>query len=177
LLAGFIVVCLVTEDDTLALHVFAGYAAGVLIVFRIVWAGIGPDTARFRRVWFSPRAVGGYLRNLVTLCAKRHLGHSPAGGAMLIAFLVVIAANVVTGIATYAAEEHTGPFSAYLGNVGPGVRGLLGATHQIAANLLWVLIALHLAGVTITSLVHRENLVLAMVTGRKRSRGQAHTTD
>ncbi|MFQ5763932.1 MAG: cytochrome b/b6 domain-containing protein [Rhodospirillales bacterium] len=177
LLVGFIVVCLTTEDDVLALHVFAGYTAGLLIVLRIVWAGLGPSTARFRWAWFSPRAVGGYLRDVVAFRAKRYLDHSPAGGAMFIAFLVVIGIAVVTGVASYAAEEHAGPLAAYLGNVGPGTRGLLGTIHESAANLLWILIAVHVAAVALTSLVHRENLVLAMVTGKKRSYDRVHATD
>ena len=172
LFAGFIFISLLTEDDVLLVHVYAGYTVGILIILRLVWAGIGPENAKIRGEWFSFQKVVTYLRDLLASRARRHLGHSPAGGAMLIALLSLVSIIVVTGMASYGAEENAGPLASYFGHVGPALRSLLGGVHETAANALWVLIVLHIGGVVLSSKKHHENLILSMVTGRKRKQDQ-----
>ena len=174
-----------TEDDALTLHVWAGYAVGVVVLLRIVWGFVGPRQARFSDFLYRPSEVVAYLRDLLRLRARRYLGHSPAGGAMVLILLVGLLATVGSGLMLYALEENAGPLAGFVtgGTMAPErveegrEAGSLGSEgnaevwedmHEISANLMLVLIALHVAGVLLASYVHRENLVRAMVTGRKR---------
>ena len=81
-----------TGDEIEQVHIAAGYAIAGLIALRIVWGFVGPRHARFSNFVRSPRAVLAYLRDVALLRAPRYLGHNPAGGAMIIALLVMLSA-------------------------------------------------------------------------------------
>lgn len=191
--AGFFVAYF--AEDVLTLHVWAGYAVGVVVVLRIVWGFVGPQHARFSDFLYRPSEVAAYLRGLLTFRAERYLGHSPAGGAMVLALLVGLLLTVSSGLVLYAVEENAGPLGGIFTGAGaPGVATALPAPdeveddpvgasaaaeaessderweeiHEVATNLTLLLVALHVAGVLLASVVHRENLTRAMVTGRKR---------
>jgi cytochrome b len=140
-----------TEEDLMGLHRWAGYVAGGLIAVRLVWGLVGPRYARFADFVYRPAAVWAYFTDLLRFRGKRYLGHSPAGGAMIIALLVMLGAAVGTGIA--ADENRDSVFE-----------GL----HAFFGNASMIFVVLHVLGVALASLAHRENLVRAMVTGRKR---------
>ena len=108
---GFFVAYL-TEDDLLTLHVWAGYLVGGLVVLRLAWGIVGPKHARFGDFIAGPRRVLAYLMKLATFRAPRHLGHSPAGGAMAIVLWLGLAAVVWSGLEVYAVEEGRGPLAA-----------------------------------------------------------------
>ena len=77
-------------DEPLWMHTWLGYTAAMLVIVRIVWGFIGPEHARFVTFVRGPRIVIGYLAGLIRFSSRRYLGHSPAGGAMIIALLVMI---------------------------------------------------------------------------------------
>jgi cytochrome b len=178
-------------DDLLILHVWAGYVIGGLLVLRIVWGVIGSRHARFVDFVYRPAKVTAYLRDLIGFRAKRYLGHSPAAGAMAVMLMLGLAVTVWTGLELYAAEENAGPLAAASTeeqqmrlpvvlvsrdqdeaqekkneNNGGGIWEEL---HEAVANLTLILVLVHIAGVLFTSVVHRENLAKAMVTGYKRA--------
>ena len=170
---GFLV-AYVTAEDVLQVHVWAGYLIGALIVLRVLWGFVGPRHARFADFVWRPAAVFAYLRDLLTGSARRYLGHSPAGGAMVVVLLIGLAGTVGTGLLLYAVEKQAGPLAALIiqPNQPPPPVDLADAleeVHELAANLTVALVLLHLAGVALASFVHRENLPRAMVTGRKRA--------
>ncbi len=102
------------EDETLSVHVWAGYvvAAGVLI--RIAWGFIGSRHARFADFIFSPRTIIVYLRNLTLGSARRYLGHSPAGAAMIFLLFISLTAITWSGLMVYAYEEQAGPLAGFV---------------------------------------------------------------
>jgi len=162
----FFIAAYASGEEWLALHVQAGYVIAGLIVFRVVWGVIGPRHARFADFVHSPRAVVTYLKDLVTSHPPRYLGHNPAGGAMVIALLTSLAVTTVSGVALYGSAEFAGPL-AWLLPHGAGWGEVLEELHEVAANLTVLLVALHVTGVIVSSVVHRESLVRAMITGRK----------
>ncbi len=155
-----------SEDEWMSLHINAGYLIGALLIFRIFWGFVGPRHARFRDFVHSPSAVLAYLRQALRLSAPRHLGHNPAGGAMILALLISLVVTVVSGLLLYGTTDFAGPLAGlFRGEV---AADFLEDIHEIAANLTVVLVVLHLAGVLFASFEHGENLAKAMVTGRKR---------
>ncbi len=182
-------VAFLTEDDALDLHVWAGYVVAAIVAARILWGFVGPRHARFTDFVYRPSAVLRYLADLATLRSRRHLGHSPAGGAMVVALLAFLAATTVTGLWVYAEEEARGPLAGIVASNTlpqdrtPRARGgehdeddddrrggesSLEELHEFFANVTLMLVLLHIGGVALASFAHRENLPRAMITGRKR---------
>jgi len=194
---GFLV-AFVTEDDLMTLHVWAGYLVGALVALRLVWGVVGTKHARFADFVAGPRTVWTYLGALIAFRAPRRLGHSPAGGAMAIALWLGLIVVVWSGMEFYALDQGRGPLAAlgagvsaasvhvvapaiaqdeageaeeHVRNKGSGDRsaGMWEEFHEIMANFVMVLVGLHIAGVLLACLVHRENLVRAMWDGEKRA--------
>jgi cytochrome b len=161
-------------DEPLWLHTWLGYIAIALVLVRIVWGFIGPDYARFASFVRGPRLTFGYFSDLIRFSSKRYLGHSPAGAVMIIALLVMVAVTAVTGMASLAATRGEGPLAGVItkierANTEEDQELLIEEVHKTAANVTMVLVLLHIAGVALASFAHRENLVAAMITGRKRA--------
>jgi cytochrome b len=138
------------------LHNVAGYCVLALLAFRLIWGFAGSPYARFSRAVPSPHTALRYTRALVHGTAQRHLGHNPAGGAMLVAMLLVLLIAAVTG--------HMQITLQFFGVA--WVQDL----HAYAADAVLALALLHVVGVVLTSVRHRENLARSMLTGRKERR-------
>ena len=139
-------------------HVLFGYTMAGLVAFRVVWGAIGTRYARFSSFAFGPKTVLAYLKSLLSVEPQHHLGHNPAGSWAIYALLALVLFAAGTGYTAYS-------------NVGGHWMEEL---HEGIANALMAMVAVHLAGVLVSSLLHRENLARAMVTGYKvgeRSRG------
>jgi cytochrome b len=152
-------------EDPLVVHVWAGYVVGALVAARVFWGFIGPKHARFSDFIYSPAGGLRYTRDLISVRAKRYLGHSPGGGTMVLALLVFLAATVVTGLVVYGGDQQAGPLSGMFSKeTGEAVEEL----HELVANITLALIFFHVAGVALASFAHHENLLRAMITGYKR---------
>lgn len=102
------------EDETLTAHVWAGYVVAAVVLIRIAWGFVGPRHARFVDFLFSPKTTIVYLRNLILGSARRYLGHSPAGAAMIFLLFIGLSAITWSGLMVYAYEEKAGPFAGFL---------------------------------------------------------------
>lgn len=154
-LADLFVFCFSTGDVWEQSHEWAGYAIAALVVSRVVCGLLGPQHARFSDFIFRPSVTLGFLRDSLHFRAKRYLGHNPAGGAMVLALLGSMAAICATGMMM--------GMDAFWGEA--WVEDL----HVAASWGAIALIVLHIGGVLLASIEHRENLVRAMLTGRKRA--------
>jgi cytochrome b len=153
-------------EDWQDLHIIAGYTVGGLVAFRLLWGLVGTRHARFSDFVRSPASVKAYLKQLLGGGARRYLGHNPAGGAMIVLLLVSLVGTVLGGLALYAAEDGAG-LLAGLVPAGHLWEEVFEGLHEFFANLTLLLVFVHVAGVAVSSLLHRENLVRAMITGRK----------
>ena len=146
-----------TAESWDQVHEWAGYMAGALVAFRLVWGLVGPRYARFGQFVRSPAGVRAYLHAMLRRREPRYIGHNPAGGAMVVALLLAMAGTATTGWML--------TLDAFWGS------GLVQGVHETLANLLLVLVGLHVLGVIYASLRHGENLVRAMIHGRKQAPG------
>lgn len=131
-------------------HVIAGYVFTALIAFRLVWGVVGTRYARFASFVKSPAAAVRYVTTLLQR-PQHWTGHNPAAGYAILALLGLGLVSAVSGMLTYA-------------EVGGE---LFEEVHEAVANAALLVVAIHLLGVTVGSLVHRENLPAAMLTGYK----------
>ncbi|WP_407115947.1 cytochrome b/b6 domain-containing protein [Bradyrhizobium sp. LMG 9283] len=139
------------------LHRVVGYAVLGLLAFRLVWGFWGSRYSRFRMVGVRLRASPRYIWNLHRGITGRYIGLNPAGTLMLVALLVSLAVSTITG-----AMSVTVTFF--------GVWWVEDA-HHYSSDAVIVLVVLHVAGVVLMGILQRENLIRAMITGRKRIRG------
>ena len=138
------------------LHVTLGYTMIGLVVFRILWGLIGTRHARFSSFVRGPAAVARYVGAMLRGRPEHHVGHNPAGALAIVALLGLALAVAASGWAAF--NEFGGEW--------------LGEAHEVVANLMLTLVGVHIAAVLLSSWMHRENLVAAMVTGRKAAQPQ-----
>lgn len=136
------------------LHVTLGYTMLGLVGFRILWGLVGTRHARFASFVRGPAAAARYLGAVLRGQPEHHTGHNPAGALAIVALLGLTLAVTASGWATF-------------NDVGGG---WLAGAHEAAANLMLALVGVHVAAVLLSSWLHRENLVGAMISGRKPGR-------
>lgn len=145
------------------IHHWAGYAAAALILMRVAWGVVGTRYARFTQFTRGPRTVLAYLKAIATGSEARYIGHNPAGGAMVLALIAAMAATALSGWMMTT-------------DIFWGVEWV-GKLHDLVAHGLLLLVGVHVGGVVLASLKHRENLVVAMLTGNKAAPGPADVDD
>lgn len=135
-------------------HVTLGYTMAGLVGFRLLWGLVGSRHARFANFVRGPRQVKAYLRGLLRGAPEHYAGHNPAGALAIMALLGLALVVTASGWKTY--NDMAGHWFEDI--------------HEAAANIMLGIVGVHIAGVMIASWLHRENLVGAMVTGRKPGR-------
>jgi cytochrome b len=179
-----------TGEEGIVVHIYAGYVMGGLIVSRIVWGFIDGRYARFREFICSPIGVVAYVKSLVSGNPDHYMGHNPAGGYMILALLLMVGFTTITGLKVYGVEGYGPLAESAVSNVilmaqadegewgghdeyaeeEGGSEAFWEEVHDVSANLTVLLILLHILGVVVSSRLQQENLVRAMVTGKKNKR-------
>lgn len=144
-------------DGWRLIHVTLGYTMAALACFRILWGFAGTDYAKFASFVRGPRATLAYVRSLLRGRPQHFTGHNPAGAVAILLMLGIAIALAGSGWLLYT--ERAGEW--------------MEDVHELIANLMLAVVLVHIGGVLIASLIHRENLVKAMITGRKRAEAGA----
>lgn len=170
-----------TGDEESTLHAWSGYAVTLLVTLRILWGLVGTRRACFSDFVYKPALVLAYARTLLRPHPPRYLGHNPLGGYMVLTLLAALVVTAASGMALNdpadpffggaAATAMPVPVAPAYANDGDGVdkNEWLEEIHEFFANLTLALVLLHVAGVLLGCWLHRENLIRAMITGRKRA--------
>jgi cytochrome b len=149
------------------LHVLIGYFLCATLVVRLVWGVVGSRYARFASFMFTGKETVQYLRTLRSTAPRHYVGHNPLGALMVFALLGLLGLLYLTGLLTLACIDFDGPLVAAASQISDQTSFLIRHLHAWLVNIGMVLVGLHLLGVVSGSVQHRENLVKAMLTGRK----------
>lgn len=160
------IVAWMTGDDAryTDIHLYAGYLALALLLFRLVWGFVGGRYARFTQFITGPRKIIEHLRHLADHHYDHGRGHNPAGAIAVVLLLGLVLALSVTGMIVLGGEEGFGPLAGMF-TIAQGV-----AVHEWHEWLAWLwlgVVVLHLGGVVLMGTMQRESLILAMFTGAK----------
>lgn len=184
-LVALFILSYTTGEDESIIHIYSGYTIVCLILLRVIWGFIGGKYARFTDFLKTPSTIIQYARDLRAGKSKRYLGHNPLGGAMVLAMIAALSLTTFSGLKLYAVEEGKGPLASEI-SLSPVSSAYADddddeyeheedeegeefweEIHEFGVNLMLLLIALHIGGVALSSRVHHESLVKAMITGYK----------
>ena len=152
------------DDRYLYIHVYTGYTLLGLLIFRLLWGIVGGHYARFHTFAHDWPSVTTYLKGLLNGQAARYLGHNPAGSWAIFILLILGLLVTLSGLLTLGGEEHHGPFA---GLISFPAADVFREIHEFSAWAMLAMVVVHISGVIVESMVHRENLVLAMFSGYK----------
>ena len=149
-------------------HVWSGFTIMTLLLFRIIWGLIGSDTARF--TWFLKSPVEA-LRHLAHLTRREpdiEAGHNAAGGWMVLGMLGILSIQVGSGLGSNDDIMTEGPFATM---VGKERSDWLTHVHHLNFKMIMVVVLLHVLAIIAYRVLKGHNLVLPMITGKKRLPG------
>jgi len=197
-LFGCYALAFISSENIPKLHVFFGYSVLFLVLFRIVYGFVGTKYARFSDFLYRPAQIADYLKGLLIGRPKHYIGHNPAGGVMIFILLLSLLSLTLSGIKAYGIKGHgplakheiSFMTNAFADSDDKEDRDKHNShnrrsqknhrteknekdefweeVHETIAHFTLFLISIHVLGVWVSSLVHRENLIKAMITGRKR---------
>ncbi|WP_020393726.1 cytochrome b/b6 domain-containing protein [Thiolinea disciformis] len=139
------------------LHIALGYVLAGLIIFRLIWGLVGSPYAKFNSFLFKPSEIIAYLKSLLTTNPLHYIGHNPAGSLAVYLLLALGALTAFSGMGLYF--EWGGSFEES--------EDFFEEIHEFAANGMLIVVLIHIAGVVVSSVMHKENLPRCMVTGYK----------
>ena len=152
------------DDPNMTVHKAAGYGILTLIVYRVFWGFFGSSTARFSSFVRSPAAVLTYLQEVRARTEQPYLGHNPAGGLMIVSLLLACAVQVTLGLFASDGVLASGPFADAVGETWSSRAATL---HSVWFYGILGLALVHIATNLFHQFVKRDNLIGAMITGRK----------
>jgi cytochrome b len=191
-------IAFISSENIMKLHVIFGYSVLFLVLFRILYGFVGTKYARFSDFLCPPAQIMDYLKGFLIGRPKHYIGHNPAGGFMIVILLLSLLSLTLTGLKAYGVKGFgplakneisfmTNAFADSDDNENNDEHDsrkqrsqknhraeknekneFWEEVHETIAHFTLFLISIHILGVLVSSLVHRENLIKAMITGRKR---------
>ena len=159
--------------DNIEWHFYLGYLVLGLVLFRCLWGLVGPAPVRLRALLPTPTELWQYLRHIGKREPGGTAGHNPLGSISVILMLLAVGAQAVTGLFIVSDDFfESGPLAGY---VSEATVNRLTWWHHLNADLILILVALHVGAVLFYLVWKRENLIKPMITGWKwvkRERGQ-----
>ena len=193
-LLGCYAIAFISSENIMKVHVIFGYIVLFLVLFRILYGFVGTKYARFSNFLYPPAQIVDYLKGLLIGRPKHYIGHNPAGGFMIVILLLSLLSLTLTGLKAYGVKGH-GPLAkheiSFMTNAFADSDDkenhdehdsrkrhskknnrtekdeFWEEVHETTAYFTLFLVSIHIMGVLVSSLVHRENLIKAMITGRK----------
>ena len=194
LVTCFFIAYLSGEEESLV-HIYSGYAVIILVLSRMIWGFIGTKYARFKQFTYSPASVLQYLKEFASGQPRHYNGHNPAAAWMIFALLFCLIMTSVSGLKLYGIEGYgpmasssvltpaeTADFSLIRNAQAKDyyrrdhdeheseLEELWEEIHEFFASLTLLLVFVHIAGAIVASMVHKENLIKAMITGTRKPR-------
>ena len=146
-------------------HIYLGYFTGALLLFRFAWGWAGPAPVRHRTLFASLRDGPAYLRRAGARQPSGVPGHNPVGALSVIAMVLALTTQVVTGL--FSEDDalfYAGPLAS---EVSSDTVTAMTSYHNLFAKVVLALVALHVAAILFYLVWKRENLVAPMLHGRK----------
>lgn len=166
LLAAAVVALLITGNvggNAMNWHIRLGYVVFGLLVFRLIWGLIGGHWSKFTSFFPTPARLGRYLRGQPT--SDDLAGHSPLGALSVLAMLLVLSAQIGSGLFADDEIAFSGPLTSL---VSGSAVGFASSYHKdIGQWLVIALIVLHLLAILFYLFVRKNNLIKSMVSGDK----------
>jgi len=169
MLAICVIVSLTTAwigGNAMVWHLRSGYAVFALLLFRLGWGFFGGHWSRFATFAYAPSTSLRYLRGESRPDEHHHVGHNPLGAFSVFGLLLILAAQVGSGLFADDEIATTGPLNKF---VSGKTAGALTQWHTTFGQ--WVIVALvvlHLAAVTFYLVRRKQNLIGPMLSGDKR---------
>lgn len=149
----------------MTLHFWCGYVVIGLLAFRLIWGFVGPGPARFSHFLRGPLAIRDYASHMLLREPSYWPGHNPLGALSVIAMLAVLAAQVSSGLISDPDDYiNVGPLASY---VSSATRTKAVGWHELGANLILILVLLHVGIILFYYRWKHENLVKPMISGWK----------
>jgi cytochrome b len=151
--------------DIIQWHFYIGYLILGLLVFRYLWGFWGPAPVRYRALLPTPSATLAYLRTIGKRKASGSPGHNPLGSLSVIAMMLVITTQAVTGLFVESDDFFEyGPLAEY---VEQATINNMTWWHHFIADLIFIVVVLHVVAILFHLLWKKENLIKPMINGWK----------
>jgi cytochrome b len=167
-IVALVVIAVVTSyigGDAKEWHMRAGYGVLAMVLFRILWGFAGTRHARFASFVRGPRTAIRYARSFARGAPPVAVGHNPLGGWSVIALLLTLLLQALTGLFANDDVIYEGPLAKHISSA---LSGEITAVHHLNVWAIGILIGMHVAAVVAHLALANENLIRPMVTGRKR---------
>jgi cytochrome b len=167
----FVALWITGTEGQMEWHIWIGQLVLMLLVFRIAWGIVGSRHSRFADFVVGPRAGLAHLREVMRVArggpagadANPHAGHTRLGGWMILALLILMLAEAVSGLFASDDIASSGPLNHL---VSDRTARILTVYHSLAFDVLVALAAIHIAAAFFYLIRKRENLIVPLITGR-----------